>query len=187
MPSEKIAGTAYIKYDGAQLSLSGTLTVSLDTVEREGLAGLSGPAGYKETPRVPFIEAEVFGDSDWDPAALDLITDAEELARVQTGNEIARHVTRAETERQGERDGEPAQKDEHHRPHDLRVDLKLRDGHDEDDEENQRGDNSAQKRRELDARILRSARHGPCQELRDHHPEKQHEERGYEIRQIREK
>ncbi len=85
MPSEKIAGTAYIKYDGAQLSLSGTLTVSLDTVEREGLAGLSGPAGYKETPRVPFIEAEVFGDSDWDPAALDLITDATIVAELANG------------------------------------------------------------------------------------------------------
>lgn len=56
----RIAGTAYVKADGAQFSLAGTLTVSIDKAEREGLAGLSGVAGYKETPRVPFIEGEFY-------------------------------------------------------------------------------------------------------------------------------
>lgn len=58
MASKRIAGTAYIKADGKQFSLGGTLTVSIDENDREGISGLSGVAGFKETPRVPFIEGD---------------------------------------------------------------------------------------------------------------------------------
>lgn len=54
----RIAGVAYIKADGKQFQLGGSLTVSTDTIDREGIAGLSGVAGYSEKYRVPYIEGE---------------------------------------------------------------------------------------------------------------------------------
>ena len=56
----RIAGVCFISVGGDQLELAGKILCSLDKTEKEGLAGLSGVAGYKETPRVPFIDIEVF-------------------------------------------------------------------------------------------------------------------------------
>lgn len=52
----RIAGVSYVKADGDQFALKGDFTVSPSAVEREGIAGLDGVHGYKETPRVPFVE-----------------------------------------------------------------------------------------------------------------------------------
>jgi hypothetical protein len=52
----RIAGTAWLKVDGEQYALRGDLTISIDSVEREGQAGMDGVHGYLETPRIPFIE-----------------------------------------------------------------------------------------------------------------------------------
>ena len=61
----RIAGTCFISVDGTQLELAGKISCSLDMSEKEGLSGLSGVAGYKETPRVPFIDIEVFVPKDF--------------------------------------------------------------------------------------------------------------------------
>ncbi len=74
--AQRIAGTAYVKADGVQYTLAGRLTVSPSNTEREGLAGLSGPAGYKETPRIPFVEGDVHTTADLKIADLEQITDA---------------------------------------------------------------------------------------------------------------
>ena len=58
MPNNAIAGTAYVKVDGEQYTLGGSFSVSPATVIREGVTGLSGPAGWTETPRVPFVEGD---------------------------------------------------------------------------------------------------------------------------------
>ncbi len=55
-----IAGTVYFKMDGGQLELSGSITCSLDMYEREGQSGLSGPVGFIEKPRVPYVEGDFF-------------------------------------------------------------------------------------------------------------------------------
>ncbi|MEP3245103.1 MAG: phage tail tube protein [Sneathiella sp.] len=55
-----IGGTAYIKADGKQFSLAGSMTVMLDSEEREMQAGLSGIAGYNVTHIVPYIEGEFY-------------------------------------------------------------------------------------------------------------------------------
>lgn len=84
---KRIAGTAFVKADGAQYTLAGSLTVSIDAAEREGLAGLSGVAGYKETPVVPFIEGEFFlteGLSLEDVEAMTDVTVTAELANGKT-------------------------------------------------------------------------------------------------------
>lgn len=64
MAARAIAGTAYIKVDGAQYALRGNLTVSIASVEREGIAGQDGTHGFKEMPRVPFIQCDVSDGAD---------------------------------------------------------------------------------------------------------------------------
>lgn len=66
----RIAGTCFVSVDGVQLELGGKISLSLDASEKEGLAGLSGVAGYKETPRVPFIDLEAFVPKDFPMAKL---------------------------------------------------------------------------------------------------------------------
>ena len=61
----RIAGTCFVSVDGVQLELGGKVSLSLDASEKEGLAGLSGVAGYKETPRVPYIDIECFVPNDF--------------------------------------------------------------------------------------------------------------------------
>lgn len=55
----RIAGVAFLRVDGQQYALRGNLTISPDMFEREGIAGMDGVHGYKETPRVPFISADL--------------------------------------------------------------------------------------------------------------------------------
>lgn len=58
--ADRIAGTCYVKVDGEQIEVAGSVTVSISMFEKEGLSGLTGVAGYKETPRIPFIEVEAY-------------------------------------------------------------------------------------------------------------------------------
>ena len=58
MACRRVAGVAYIFVDGRQYPLRGNLTVSIDTIEREGVAGMDGVHGFIEKPRVPFIEGD---------------------------------------------------------------------------------------------------------------------------------
>jgi hypothetical protein len=58
MPARRVAGVAYVYVDGQQYPLRGNLTVSIDTIEREGAPGQDGIHGYIERPRVPWIEGD---------------------------------------------------------------------------------------------------------------------------------
>lgn len=82
---KRIAGTAYIKVDGAQYSLAGSMTVSPTKLEREGMAGLSGVAGFKETPRVPFIEGEFYTTAELSIATIEAIENATITAELANG------------------------------------------------------------------------------------------------------
>lgn len=59
MAATRIAGTAFIKLDGGQLSLVGTLSIQPMSRTREGVVGMDGIHGYKESTIIPYIEAEV--------------------------------------------------------------------------------------------------------------------------------
>jgi hypothetical protein len=85
MAKKRVAGTAYVKADGRTFSLGGQLTVSPTPHEREGVAGLSGVAGYKETPRVPFIEVEFITTPELSITALDNLTDVTVTAELANG------------------------------------------------------------------------------------------------------
>jgi hypothetical protein len=55
----KIAGTHILQVDGTTVNVVGNWTFNLGVPEREALVGPDGVHGYKETPRVPFVEGEV--------------------------------------------------------------------------------------------------------------------------------
>lgn len=58
MACRRIAGVAFVYVDGRQYPLRGNLNISIDTIEREGVAGQDGIHGFIERPRVPFIEGD---------------------------------------------------------------------------------------------------------------------------------
>jgi len=86
MAEKKIAGTAYLKVDGKQYTLAGKMNVSPSPIEREGKVGLSGPAGYKEMPRIPFCEADLHTTDDLSVADLDAITEATVKVELANGS-----------------------------------------------------------------------------------------------------
>lgn len=55
----RIAGVAYVKYNGRHVPAKGSWTVGFNRIKREGIAGQDGVHGYKEVPQVPYIEGEV--------------------------------------------------------------------------------------------------------------------------------
>src|SRR5262245_24513575 len=57
--ANRIAGIGSITVDGTQYALRANLVISPDPVEREGLAGQDRVHGFRELPRVPFIEADL--------------------------------------------------------------------------------------------------------------------------------
>ena len=83
----RIAGVAFIHLDGQQYPLRGNLTISIDTVERTGVAGQDGVHGFTEAPRVPWIEgdfSDLGGLSLLTLQAMDNITVTAELANGKT-------------------------------------------------------------------------------------------------------
>lgn len=92
--ADRIAGVVFVKADGIQMSVAGSVTSSPFGEEREMLVGLSGPVGYKEMPRVPFLEVEIYDDAGTDLEALHALTDATVQAELANGKtHIYRNAT----------------------------------------------------------------------------------------------
>ena len=84
--TKRVAGTAFITMDGAQLALRGNLMVSLSKVERTGIAGMDRTHGYTEKPRVQYIEGDFTLVEGTSIEQLDNITDATIVAQLANGN-----------------------------------------------------------------------------------------------------
>lgn len=82
---ERIAGVAYLKANGQQYPLKGSLTVSPSDTEREGIAGQDYVHGYKETPRVPYIEGDVSTVPELSIEAINRLTDVTVTAELANG------------------------------------------------------------------------------------------------------
>ena len=54
-----IAGLATVTVDGTQIAVRANCVVSPDPIEREGISGQDRVHGYREMPRVPYIELDV--------------------------------------------------------------------------------------------------------------------------------
>ncbi|WP_374572523.1 phage tail tube protein [Phenylobacterium sp.] len=57
--TNRLAGVAYLNVDGRSYALVGDFSYSVSTVKREGLSGMDGPHGYKETPQFGWIKAKL--------------------------------------------------------------------------------------------------------------------------------
>lgn len=54
--AKRVAGVCFVKVDGAQLEIKGSLEAPLMETKREGVLSSSGPAGFKETPVQPYVK-----------------------------------------------------------------------------------------------------------------------------------
>lgn len=61
----RLAGTCYIKVDGEQLVVEGTVTFPLLDVNRETKMGSTGVAGYSETDVTPSLSLSAFVPKDF--------------------------------------------------------------------------------------------------------------------------
>ncbi len=52
----RVAGVCYIKVDGDQLEVKGSVEVPLSDIKRETVMGLTGAAGYKETAEAAYVK-----------------------------------------------------------------------------------------------------------------------------------
>lgn len=84
--ANKVAGTVFVKADGQQISLSGSVNAMLFTVEREGLTGPGGPVGFKENNIVPFIEVEAFNTDKTDIEAIHKAEDVTVTVELASGH-----------------------------------------------------------------------------------------------------
>src|SRR3990167_9904917 len=66
----EIAGVINFSAGGRVYSLEASAKVNVLNVKKEMLVGLTGVAGHKVEPRVPFIEVTVFTTDDFDVEAL---------------------------------------------------------------------------------------------------------------------
>ena len=88
----RIAGVRTVSVDDQlPITVAGQWTVDPCKVEREGLVGAGGVAGYKESPVVPFIEGEVFSIRGTSIEALQAITDATIQCELANGNSYVFH------------------------------------------------------------------------------------------------
>lgn len=70
---KRVAGICYIKVDGTQLEVKGSVEVPLTETKKETVMGTAGAAGYKEEPIAPFVKLTAIFTADFP------------LAKVQTG------------------------------------------------------------------------------------------------------
>lgn len=85
MAAIRVAGTCFLKRDGIQYSLMGSLVIQPLSVEREGVTGMDGIHGYSEKSVVPYIEAEVTKTPELSVAALSGVTDSTITAECADG------------------------------------------------------------------------------------------------------
>lgn len=83
--AEAIAGTAYVRVDGRQYNLEGSLKVMPSSIKREAKVGLSGVVGYKEEFMAPAIEGTFFADRGVSFSDLEGIKDATVQAELVSG------------------------------------------------------------------------------------------------------
>lgn len=81
------AGTIFFKVDGAQYDAKGAFTYDLGAPKRDAIVGHDAVHGYKELPKVPYIQGEITDRGDIDVRKfheLDGVTVTLELANGKT-------------------------------------------------------------------------------------------------------
>ena len=81
----RVAGTCYITVDGQELSLSGNLSIPVNTVIREPVLGSGRVVGFSETPVQPQITGDFVVEPETDLRALAEGEDMTVVARLANG------------------------------------------------------------------------------------------------------
>lgn len=83
--AEKVAGTAYCKVDGQQVSLEADMKLSPHDFERTGVVGLSGVVGFSEENVVPFVEMTAIKSAKTDIDKFSKVVDGTVTVELATG------------------------------------------------------------------------------------------------------
>lgn len=81
----RIAGICYVKVDGEQLEVAGSVECPLLDVTRETVMGLSGPSGFKETAAEPYVKLSASFVPDFPIEKLRTSTDMTVTAELANG------------------------------------------------------------------------------------------------------
>jgi hypothetical protein len=85
MANNCVAGECFVKVDGRQLSVRGTLTISPNRKTRDAVAGLDGIHGFTEVFHPQTIEIEITNRPAFPLTDLEDIVDATVTAELQSG------------------------------------------------------------------------------------------------------
>ena len=85
MAYEKIAGTISFLINGVVYNAAGDFTYDLGAPKREMLIGPDRVHGYKETPKVPYIEGDIRDAKGLDVKTLTLLDNAEVTLELANG------------------------------------------------------------------------------------------------------
>jgi len=80
-----IAGIATLTIDGTQLALKANCVISCSLLERDGISGQDRVHGYREMPRVPYIEADISVQHGQSIMNFDTIVDSTLVAEIADG------------------------------------------------------------------------------------------------------
>lgn len=81
----RIAGTCYIKVDGEQLEVKGSVEVPLSDKKRENVMGLNGSAGFKEMAQEPYVNLTALFTSNFPLSKVTTGTDMTVTAELANG------------------------------------------------------------------------------------------------------
>lgn len=81
----RVAGTCYITVDGQELSISGNLSIPVNTVIREPVLGSGRVVGFKETPVQPQIVVDAIVESETNLEAIARGEDMTVVAELANG------------------------------------------------------------------------------------------------------
>lgn len=87
--AERVGGIIFLKANGEQFRVKGGFTYDLGQPKRDAVMGHDGPHGYKEVPKVPYIEGEITDGQDVDQEQLQNITDATITLELANGKVVA--------------------------------------------------------------------------------------------------
>ncbi len=85
MAAQRIAGVCFFRVGATQMRLRANLKIQWLSTSKEGIAGLDSVHGFKETPMVPYIEAQITDLAQLSIKAFGQITDETITAELANG------------------------------------------------------------------------------------------------------
>lgn len=88
MANRRVGGILFLRLDGELFQAKGEATYDIGVAKREAVVGQDGVHGFKETPKVPFIEITLTDNDELDLEALFNFRDGTALLQLANGKTI---------------------------------------------------------------------------------------------------